>query len=204
MKWTKTKTAIVVGMSVLLAGGIATTAIVANKEKPSAGIPKDWSVIKGSPDQWSCTNGVITGHSTDGESLIVSSKVYRDVTLSAIVGTTNLAGTLAVRMQDADNGYMVLFIPDGIPHLDSRLELFKKLDGKDSVIASYRGRVLSSLGQSAKIGVFVRGSWIEVRLKDVTVLRAKDATFASGFIGLRLFGSTDSPCDTTYSNLTFH
>src|ERR1700690_4469424 len=98
MAWTKAKTAIVVSLGVLLTAVTTTTVIVGNKEKPSRGIPKDWSVIKGSPDQWNWTNGVITGHSIMGESLIVSSNVYHDVTMSAIVGTTNLAGTLVIRM----------------------------------------------------------------------------------------------------------
>jgi hypothetical protein len=73
-----------------------------------------------------------------------------------------------------------------------------------SIIAYYHGRVFSSIGQSAKIGVTARGPWIEVQLNDVTILRAKDTTFDSGFIGLRIFGDPSSPCDATYSNLTFH
>jgi RNA polymerase sigma factor (sigma-70 family) len=207
MAWTKAKTAIVVGMSVLLTAGTTTTIIICNQEKPVQGIPSDWSVINGSPDQWSWSDGVIHGHSIGGDSLLVSRKEYRDVTLSAIVGTTNREASLAVRMQDADNGYIVLFTPDGFANWPGRIAVYRRVAGNNddqTVIASYRGRVLSSLGQSAKIGVSAQGPWIEVRLNDVTVLRVKDATFTSGYIGLRIFGDPGSPCDATYSNLTFH
>ena len=204
--WTKAKTAIVVSSYVLLTAGTTTTIIICNREKQVQGIPHDWSAINGSPDQWTWSGGVIHGHSIGGDSLLVSRKEYRDVSVSAIVGTTNREASLAVRMQDADNGYIVLFTPDGFTNWPGRIAVYRRVDGNNddqTVIASYRGRVLSSLGQSAKIGVSTRGPWIEVRLNDVTVLRVKDATFASGFIGLRIFGDPNAPCDATYSNLTF-
>jgi hypothetical protein len=60
------------------------------------------------------------------------------------------------------------------------------------------------MGQSAKITVAAQGPSFEIRLNDVTVLRVKDTTFDSGFIGLRIYGDPNSPCDATFSNLTFH
>jgi RNA polymerase sigma factor (sigma-70 family) len=207
MAWTKAKTAIVVSACVLLTAGTTTTIIICNQEKPVQGIPNDWSVINGSPDQWTWSDGVIHGHSIGGDSLLVSRKEYRDVTMSAVVGTTNREASLAIRMQDADNGYIVLFTPDGFTNWPGRLAVYKRLAGNmddHTVIASYHGRIFSSLGPSAKIGVSARGPRIEVRLNDATVLRVKDATFTSGYIGLRIFGDPGSPCDATYSNLTFH
>jgi hypothetical protein len=41
-------------------------------------------------------------------------------------------------------------------------------------------------------------------LNDVTILKTNDTTFASGFIGLRVYGWGDVPCDGTFSNLTVH
>ncbi|HXR47318.1 MAG TPA: sigma-70 family RNA polymerase sigma factor [Candidatus Limnocylindrales bacterium] len=207
MAWAKAKTAIIFGTCVLMAAGTTTTVIIYRTERPVQGIPSDWSVINGSPDQWSWTNGAIHGHSIGGDSLLVSGKEYRDITMSAVVGTTNREASLAIRMQDADNGYIVLFTPDGFSNWPGRLAVYRRLAGNmddQTVIASYHGRIFSSLGQSAQIGVSARGPWIEVRLKDVTVLRVKDATFTSGYIGLRIFGDPGSPCDATYSNLTFH
>ena len=82
--------------------------------------------------------------------------------------------------------------------------MVKRVAGEETQIASYQGRVFSTLGQAAKITVIAKGPWFEGRLKDVTVFRVKDTTFSSGFIGLRIYGWADSPCDAEYSNLTFH
>jgi RNA polymerase sigma factor (sigma-70 family) len=203
MAWTKAKTTIVASACVLLAAGTTTIAIY-NANKPIQGIPNNWSVISGEPDQWNWSNGVINGHSVTGDSILASGKEYRDVTLSAIVSTTNREASLAIHLQDAGNGYIILFCPDGFTNWPGRIDIDKRVSDSQSTIASYRGRVLSSLGQSAKIKVSAQGPWIEVRLNDLTILRVKDTTFASGYIGLRIFGDSSSPCDATYSNLTFH
>jgi RNA polymerase sigma factor (sigma-70 family) len=181
----------------------AATIAKLNRRQPVPGAPAGWSVIRGESDQWNVTNGVIHGHITNGINFLVSTKTYRDVAMSAIIGTTNAEGSLVIRMQDADNGYLVLFIPDGVPHWEGRLELFKRVAGKDIVLTHYHGRVFSTLGQSAKIGVIAKGPWIEVRLNDATVFRTKDTTFSSGFIGLRISGEEEFPGDTTFSKLTF-
>ncbi len=59
-------------------------------------------------------------------------------------------------------------------------------------------------GQSAKITAIAKGSLIEVRLNDVTVLSVKDTSFSSGYVGLRICGDTNKPCDATFANLTIH
>ena len=187
-----------------MARGTAPPIISRITRKPVPGAPAGWSVIRGESDQWNVTNGVIHGHSIGGDSLLVSSKKYHNVTLSAIAGTTNREASLAIRYQDADNGYLVLFCPDGIPNWSGRLLFYKIIAGNETVIASYHGRVFSTMGQSAKITVAVQGPSFEIRLNDVTVLRVKDTTFDSGFIGLRIYGDPNSPCDATFSNLTFH
>ncbi len=128
-----------------------------------------------------------------------------NVTLSAIASTTNREASLAVRLQDANNGYLVIFAPAGTPREDAGcVLLIRKTEGTEVALASYRGRVLSTLGQSAKIAVTARGSVIEVSLNKVRVLRFMDSTFATGLIGLRIFGDPDSPCDATFASVTFH
>jgi hypothetical protein len=77
------------------------------------------------------------------------------------------------------------------------------LDGSETTLGYYQGRVFSSMGQSAKITVAVQGPLIEIRLNDVRVVRATDSTFPIGLVGLRIYGDPDAPCDATYSNLTF-
>ena len=206
MAWTKAKTAVVVGVCVLLAAGTTTVAIY-NLNKPMQGIPKGWSVLSGDVDQWNWTDGKLNAHSITGDSSLASGREFRDFTLSVIAGTTNRDADIIFRMQDAANGYLVLFVPAGTPWAadnGSFVSLVKRTAGDESELASYHGRGIAAAGQSAKITVTARGPWMEVRLNDVTVLRTKDATFDSGFIGLRIYGDSTKPCDATFSNLTFH
>lgn len=201
MAWTKMKTAVVVGIGVLLAAG-TTTVIICNQAKPLQGIPKDWSVLSGGVDQWNWTNGAINGHSLTGDTVLASSKQYGNASLSAIASTTNRDACFAIRMQDADNGYFVVYAPDGTlwaSENGSDLALVKRTSGNEVTLAIFRRQGLS---QSAKISVTAKGSRIEVRLNDVPVLKANDTTFASGFLGLRVYGDSTKPCDATFSNVT--
>ena len=203
MAWTKAKTTIVVGMIGLLVAGAAIITLC-NLHEPIQGIPKDWTVLHGDSEQWSWANGKINAHSTTGETILASGREYRDVTLSALAGTTNREATLAFRLQDANNGYLVIFAPAGTPRDNAgSILLIKKTDGNEATLATYQGRVLSSQGQSAKITVTAKGPLIEVRLNDIRVLRVMDTAYPVGLIGLRIFGDTEYPCDATFSKVTF-
>ena len=202
MTWTNTKTAIMVGACVLVAG--ITTVIICNREKPIQSIPKDWSVISGNSEQWNWTNGKINAHSTTGETILASSKEYHNVTLSAIASTTNREASLAIRMQDANNGYIVIFAPGGTPRVDAgHISLIKKESGSETTLATYQGGMFLAMGQSAKITVAAQGPLIEVYLNGARVLRVMDSTFITGLIGLRIFGDPEYPCDATFAKVTF-
>jgi RNA polymerase sigma factor (sigma-70 family) len=206
MAWAKAKTAVMAGAGVLLTSGTAVITVY-HLERPVPAIPAGWSVLSGSPEQWNETNGVIYGHSVTEDSILASRKRYSDVTMSAVVGTTNREASLAVRMQDADNGYLVVFAPRDTPYPwneDGFVALRKKVSGEEIILASYHGQLFSTLDQSAKVAVTANGPWFQVRLNDTTVLRVKDATYTTGCIGLRIYGDAFYPCDATFSNLVFH
>lgn len=196
MAWTKAKTAMVIAAGVLVVG---TTIILCNRAWPLRNIPTDWSVLDGDSEQWKWANGKINAHSTTGDSIMASGREYHNVTLSAIVGTTNREASLAIRMQDAKNGYIILFVPDPWGHVD----LVKRESGDETVLESYRGGIISSSGKSAKITVVAQGPLIEVRVNGTRVLRVTDSTFITGLIGFRIYGSPDWPCDATFSTVTF-
>jgi hypothetical protein len=176
-----------------------------NKPKPVRSIPQDWSVMQGVSEQWDWTNNAIYGHSTNGGAILASTRQYGDITMSAIASTTNRDACLAFRMQDANDGYIVLFVPDGTPWAadnGSHVSLVKQISGEEeSYLAMFKRR---GLAQSAKITVTARGPQIEVFLNDVSIIKVKDTTYPSGFIGLRVYGDTVKPCDSTFSNLTFY
>ena len=114
MAWTKAKTAIVVSAGVLLTAGTTTLALY-DVGKPMRSIQSEWSAINGDSGQWSWAGGKIEGHSVTGDSIFASSQKYGDVTFSAIASTANREATLAIRLQDATNGYFVVFAPTGTP-----------------------------------------------------------------------------------------
>lgn len=191
----------VIGAGVLVAG---TTIILCNLAWPIRNIPTDWSVISGNNEQWYWANGKINAHSTTEETILASGKEYHNITLSAIASTTNREASLAIRMQDANNGYIIIFAPGGTPRNDAgHIALVKKESGSETTLASYQGRVFSTMGPSAKITVTADGPLIEVRLNGTRVLRVTDSTFITGLIGLRIYGDPDFPCDATFSKVTF-
>ena len=204
MAWTKVKTAIVGGVCVLLAAG-TTTITIYNLGKPMRTIQSEWSAISGDNGQWSWAGGKIEAHTIDGDSILASSKKYGDVTFSALVSTPNKEASLAFRMQDANNGYILNFTPVGSPgEPNGFVRLRKRVDNNETTVATYQGPRLAATGQSAKIKVVARGSSIQVFLNGANVLRMHDTTFTNGCIGLRVYGWGDSPCDATFSGVTFY
>jgi RNA polymerase sigma factor (sigma-70 family) len=207
MAWTKAKTALVAGACVLLAAGTTTLTLVASRPVHIQGIPKDWSILSGNSDQWNWSDNTINGHSTTGDSILASTRQYGDVTVSAMVSTTNKEASLALRMQDADNGYLAVFAPDGTPvtKVDrdtAKIVLIKRSAGAEKELAIFKRRKLSAPGQLEKLTFSAKGPRLEIRLNDVPILKTNDTTFTSGFIGLRVYGWGDFPCDGVFSNLT--
>jgi RNA polymerase sigma factor (sigma-70 family) len=203
MAWTKAKTAIVVSACVLLTAG-TTTITIYNMGKPMRTIQSDWSVISGDSGQWAFANGQIEAHTTTGDSIFASSEKYGDVTFSAIARTPNGEATLAIRLQDANNGYLAVFAPSGtVPNTEGFVRLVKRVSGNEIRLATYQGKRLPAPGKSFKIKVVAKGPLIEVFLNGANILRAHDATFTNGYIGLRVYGWGDYPCDATFSDLAF-
>ena len=195
-----------IGLSALLAAGIIAI-ILYNMGKPMRSIRSEWSAISGDSGQWSFENGKIKAHSITGDSIFASREEYGDVTFSAVASTTNREASLAIRMQDAGNGYIVIFGPARTPcpwNPNGLVLLVKRISGIDTTILAYQKRKLATIGQSAKITVVAKGSLITVFLNGEKVLQAHDTTFTTGYIGFRICGWGDFPCDATFSRVTFH
>ena len=204
MAWTKAKTAVVASACVLLAAG-TTTLTIYNMGKPMRTIQSEWSAVSGDNGQWSWAGGIIEGHSVTGDSVFASSKKYGDVTFSAVVTTPNREATLAFRLQDATNGYSVVFAPGNTPGNDGPgfVRLNKIINASETRLATYQGPRMVAAGKSAKLKVVAKGSLIEVYLNGANILRAHDTTFTSGYIGFRIYGWADAPCDATFSSVNF-
>ena len=206
IKFSLLRKVVLAGAGVLLAAGIAATGfyVVGNSTRA---VWKEWSLLEGNEDQWSFSGGKIHAHSVDGESILASEKEYGDVTCSATVSTTNREASLAIRLQDAGNGYLILFAPPRTPvpwNKTGFVAIIKKVSGNETTLVSYNKRTLFAVGQTAKLKVIARGPSIEVQLNGTKILHVNDSTFATGHIGLRIFGDPNYPCDSTFSKVAFH
>jgi len=208
MTWSKGKVAVVMGVAGL--GGLLMVVTEGCHESKSGkpvvieGIPKDWSIMSRGTDQWDWTNNTFVGHTTNGDSILASLQKYGDVTISGMLSTTNREASLALRMQDEGNGYIAVFAPDGTPAAGGgvRITLLRRKSGEERELVIFKRRKLSGPGQMEKITFTARGSRLEVFMNDVSVIRTNDSTFDSGFIGLRIYGDPNYPCDGVFSNLT--
>jgi RNA polymerase sigma factor (sigma-70 family) len=204
MAWTKAKTAIVASTCVLLAAGTATTLSIYEMGAPMRNVQSEWSTISGNEGQWTFTGGRIEAHTINGDSILASREKYGDVTFSAVAKTVNREASLAFRMQDAANGYILNFVPVGSPgEPNGFVRLRKRVGNDETTLAFYQGPRLAATGRSAEIKVVAKGPLITVLLNGANVLRVHDTTFTSGSIGLRVYGWEDSPCDATFSSVKF-
>ncbi len=205
MAWTKAKTAIVAGVFVVLAAG-TTTVTLYNMGKPMRSIESDWSALSGDNGQWTFADGHIEGHSVTGDSVFASSKKYGDFTFSVVASTPNREASLVIRMQDPTNGYSVVFSPGHTPGNDAPgfVRLNKIINGNETRLAMYQGPRMVAAGKPATIKIVARGSSIVVYLNGANILRAHDTTFANGYIGFRIYGWEEAPCDATFSDIRFY
>ena len=234
MAWTKTKTAVVIGGVCLLVAGIALISVSHRADQPFRNMPADWSVLAGNPlmyglqvrrpdlesppgsapdgasNQWHWGNGKITIHDDFGDSLLLSGKEYGDFTMSVIADAATREASLAIRMQDEDHGYILVFCPAGTAwsrHNPPHLAVVRRNlggQGHKEFLATFRGNKLNAVGHKAKIDVTASGPLIEVRLNGTKVLEVNDDTFLSGRVGFRAAGDPPFPCDATFSGLTIH
>jgi len=206
MKWVIAITAIVVSACLLLLAGIAGIFFFhATETVHIQGIPDDWSVLNGDPGQWKWNDNAFHGHSSTGDTILASTRRYGDVTMSAMVSTTNREASLALRFQDSDSGYLAIFGPDGTPTAawnGSHIWLVKRTAGEERNLAVFKLRGHSAPGQMEKLTFSAKGSRLEVRLNEVIVLSADDTNYDSGYIGLRVYGDSKYPSDGVFSNLT--
>jgi len=203
MAWAKAKTAAVTGACVLVAG--TTTMTVWTWSDP---IPRGWAVLSGDQDAWHRSWNRVQAWSATGDSILASPDSYGDFTLSVVANTTNREASLAFRMQNANNGYLLVYSPDGTrcpwDHGIGHLRVDKRTDGNDVTIADYHGPGFPTVGQPAKIEITARGARFEIALNGQRVLEIEDASYPAGRIGLRNFGDHDYPSAATFSRVSFH
>ena len=169
-------------------------------------LPIDWQVAgKG---LWTCANNVVKAYSIDGNGFLLSKAVYRDAYFEATVSTKDREASLAIRMQDEDNGYIVVLVPgntlwakkvsSGSGYSDFRI----RKNGQESSLTKYNYNIsIPNAGELITLSVLASGSSFQVYINGKLAIQAYDETFKEGRIGLRIFGGSDIPCNSTFTNL---
>jgi hypothetical protein len=203
MAWIKIKTAAVIGACVLAAG---TTILTVNclLDRSIREMPPGWSAFAGDINEWHWAAGKINAHNDSGDGLLLSGKDYGDFTMSVVASVNNREASVAFRMQDKDNGYILVFCPAGTHWTQgnaAQLRLMKRTIEGEFELATYKGEKFAALGRKAKIEVTASGPSFTVRLNGVKVLRDRDDTYATGRLGFRICGDSTDPSDATFSKL---
>lgn len=171
--------------------------------KTGSCLPSNWSVV--GEGSWTCNGNIIIAHTTSGDGMLLSDAIYTDVYFEAVISTQNREASIAVRMQDVNNGYTIVLVPDKTSYTsygDGVLNIIKRINGEEITLNSYHSAIFPKAGDPATLAVKVSGFSIQVYLNGRNVLAAFDSTFENGKIGLRIFGDSSAPCDSTFTNLS--
>ncbi|MCC6179287.1 MAG: serine/threonine protein kinase [Chloroflexi bacterium] len=192
----------------------STPAVVYGTPPPGTGSPgpvvaapalQSWAKIGSPSATWSVSPGnIATARATDGGAMLVSQASFTDVEILGELSTPNREASLAVRVQDAENAYLGVFVPEGAPQLKGRnggVGLFKLTNGSMSPLALSRLPAMVQVRDTVRLRLAAHGQTLTLFLNSREVARVSDATFAEGKVGLRVFADAEGPCDATFANI---
>jgi hypothetical protein len=161
-----------------------------------------WTAIGG---QWTWLEpGLLYGETDSLDGLFLYEKYYEDFTFSADVQALDREASLAFRMQDSANGYLVIFVPQGASGANPGLWLAKRVDGAHSFLAHYGAGNLPFVEDWVSLSVQVSGSRFRVYLNGTLAIDFTDTSapaFTSGRLGFRIYGDTSAPCHAYFRNI---
>ena len=169
---------------------------------PSAAIREvDWTAIGG---HWSGPEGgVVRGEIEQSDGLYLYRETYRDFTVAAEVQAEDREASLALRMQDERNGYLVIVVPEGARGANPGIYLAKRQHGEHSFLASSQQQ-LPTIGEWAGISVRAIGARIEVSVNGTRVIDVSDTSatsFTSGKLGFRIYGDASGGCHANFRDI---
>jgi hypothetical protein len=184
---------------------IATVAAVLPRTTRPADVPPatEWLALSG---QWSWPGpGLLYGESEDLDGLILYQQDYADLSFSAEVQALDREASLAVRMLDGDNGYLVTLIPRGSKGGNPGVWLVKRVHGGDTFPAS-SSQNLPSVGEWTTLSVQATGARFIISLNDQVAIDYTDAdsaapAFPFGQLGFRVYGEATAPCHAYFRNI---
>jgi hypothetical protein len=145
-------------------------------------------------------DGAVHGETDVVDALYMYSDTYSDFTFAAEVQAVDREASLAFRMQDAQNGYLVIIVPSNAIGANPGIYLAKRVRGEHSFLASTQ-QGLPTAGQWVRVAVQTAGANIQVSVNDALIFDVDDTTapqFAAGQVGFRIYGDQSGPCQANF------
>jgi len=148
----------------------------------------------------------ITGSVNNGDGLLLFESHLTDFAFTADVLAENREASLALRMQDARNGYILIFVPTGSRGGNAGLYLVRRTNGRETTLA-WTQTNLPSIGEWANLAISVTEYHFVVSLNGQVLINYTDqnsSRIPSGAVGFRVYGDRQSPCSARFRLVELH
>jgi aryl-phospho-beta-D-glucosidase BglC (GH1 family) len=147
--------------------------------------PLNWTVVGGT---WDVMNGLLDGFSNTEGLIYAGDMTWKDCTLTAKVkiaaDSPNVEAAFCIGLVDSGNFYWA-----GLGCWGHKVSISKVVDGvpQELIFSGSRAEVIKDVWYI--VSIKISGSAIALYINDVLEFAIDDSTFASGAVGVRLWGS---------------
>jgi hypothetical protein len=131
---------------------------------------------------------MLRGYSAAGQGMFLMNQWAGDFDLSANVMSRDREASLAFRVQDENNGYFLVFVPEGVQGYESGLWFVRRVAGAHHYLWNAYPAPFPHAGQAVNLRVIGTGPTFRIFVNGVPVGSIADPTYASGMYGYRIFG----------------
>lgn len=157
-----------------------------------------WEIVSG---DWKAENGMIKGSSGGGEGLLLlKDKLFANFTLECRIKVENREGSLAFRVKDKDNLYLLVFNPKISDESQGSVLLIRRLNGKETYFAGSEQYVWRN--EWVKLKISAVKEKLEVYVNGKMTVSVDDKNLKEGRAGLRVFGDFFNGCDAYFDDFS--
>ena len=144
----------------------------------------NWEVLSGN---WKVVDGGINGNSGGGDGLILFKGPFlKNFTLECKISVENREGSLAFRVSDKNNMYLLVLSPKTDEESQGSILLIRRVKGKETYFAG--AEQYFKIKEFVKIKIVCDGNKIDAYVNDKFAVSVEDANLPSGLAGLRVYG----------------
>ncbi|OGF48701.1 MAG: hypothetical protein A2231_09555 [Candidatus Firestonebacteria bacterium RIFOXYA2_FULL_40_8] len=132
-------------------------------------------------------NGEVQGASGGGDGIILyKGRAFTNFVMECKVRVENREGSLAFRVIDKNNLYILVLNPKTSDEAQGSILLIRRIKGKETYFAGCEQYF--RVKEQVKMKVICEGKKIDIYINDKFSLSVEDGNISSGFVGFRLFG----------------